>query len=148
MLLIGVLLFVTAQEVGSSDPALKRIREGLAKPPLIDLSQRPKEIPPKFRVTIEGWRPRDPNGPPEPDRRPSSFVRYSGPTYHSDFLTAVAPRHNRGPSFGVGIDVIPMIMAASRAVSAQVRKVRERRAKREVQKTFEEFLAARAARMP
>ena len=147
MLLVGVLLVVTSQDVANSDRALERIREALAKPPLIDLSQRPKETPPKFRVTIEGWRPRDPEGPPETDRRPSSFVPYWGPTYHSDFLTTVAPRHNRGPSFGVGIDVIPMIMAASRAVSAQVRKVREQRAKREVQKALDEFLAARAARV-
>lgn len=147
MLLVGVLLFVTGQDVANSDRALERIREALAKPPLIDLSQRPKETPPTFRVRIEGWRPRDPNGPPEPDRRPSAFVRSWGPTYHNDFLTTVAPRHNRGPSFGVGIDVIPMIMAASRAVSAQVRKVREQRAKREVQKAYEEFLAARAARI-
>lgn len=147
MFLVGVLLFVTGQDVANSDRALGRIREALAKPPLIDLSQRPKETPPTFRVRIEGWRPRDPNGPPEPDRRPSAFVRSWGPTYHNDFLTTVAPRHNRGPSFGVGIDVIPMIMAASRAVSAQVRKVHEQRAKREVQKAYEEFLAARAARI-
>jgi hypothetical protein len=144
---IGMLLVVTAQEASTSDSSLKRIREAVARPPAIDLAQRPTETPPKFRVTIEGLRPPDLSDPRPVDRRPSSYVPVPGPTSHRDFLTAVSPTRTPqgGQGFGIGIDVIPMIVAASKAVSAQVRKYRQYRARREVQEEIEQFLAARAA---
>ena len=141
---IGILLVVTAQEAGTSDSSLKRVREALARPPAIDVAQRPTETPPKFRVRIEGLRPRDLNDPPV-DKRPSSYVPTPGPKSHLDFLTAVAPATHSGQGFGIGIDVIPLIVSASKAVSTQVRKYRQHRARREVQKEIEQFLAARAA---
>jgi hypothetical protein len=147
VILIGILLIVTAQEAGTSDSSLKRIREAVARPPAIDLAQRPTDTPPKFRVRIEGLRPRDLSDPPAVDRRPSSYVPVPGPASHRDFLTTVAPMPTPqgGQGVGIGIDVIPMIMAASRAVSAQIRKYQQYRARREVQKEIEQFLAARAA---
>lgn len=146
MFLIGILLVVTTQEGGTSDPSLKRIRDALARPPAIDLAQRPTETPPKFRVRIEGLRPRDLSDPPDVDRRPSSYMPVPGPASHRDFLTTVAPMPTPqgGQGVGIGIDVIPMIVAASKAVSAQIRKYRQYRARREVQKEIEAFLAARA----
>ena len=143
--MIGILLVVTAQEAGASDSSLKRIREAVARPPAIDVSQRPTETPPTFKVKIEGLRPRDLSDRPQVDRRPSSYAPVSGPASHRDFLTTVAPTPQSGQGFGVGIDVIPLIAAASKAVSGQIRKYREHRARREVQKDIEEFLAARAA---
>ena len=142
---IGMLLVVTAQEASTSDSSLKRIREALARPPAIDVARRPTESPPTFRVKIEGLRPRDLSDRPQLDRRPSSYVPVSGPASHRDFLTTVAPTPQSGQGFGLGIDVIPMIVAASKAVSGQIRKYQQHRARREVQEEIEQFLTARAA---
>src|SRR5688572_4303637 len=127
MYLITLLLGVSvAQDTAARDPGLQRIRDALAAPPPALIAPAVADTRPTIRVTVEAWRP-----PPafviESDPGLHRFMRSRYPVYHHELLAAAAPRHPRSASIGFGIDVIPMIIALSREVSAQVTKVRHNR---------------------
>lgn len=137
------LLALTAQ-VGQTPVAgesLERIRRKLAEPPPrltveTDLSDITR---PKFRLSIEAFRPLFLDKPWESDDTAApSYVRAPHPLYHQEFLNMVTPEEFRAGTAVGGIE----LLALARAFKEQLREARERRARERVRKELKEFKAA------
>lgn len=137
MLAIAIVLLL--QQPPAAQPAelpvsFDRIREGLARPGRFD------PPPPRawrvFRTRIEGWIAFEDK--PWESRSPTPlWVQPSAPPAHFEFLQSTTPEEFRAATVHPCCDVIPAITTASRFIGKQVRSIKERRAKREVERAMQ-----------
>lgn len=122
---------------------LERIRRELAQPPAIDVAAPLSREGIVFRVTVFGRKTERPvwadlSGVPP-------YVRPPFPSYHFQFLEQVTPEQFRaGTLYPMGIPLITVIELMTKEIKAANRKKQETRAREEVKKALEEFLACRA----
>ena len=121
---------------------LDRIRRALAEPPAITLTTSRLEGP-VFRVTVYGSKPEHSIWDglfPVP-----SYIRPQMPIYHYEFLQQVTPEEFRaGTLYPPGVPIGPLIEALFKGVKAADGQRRKTKAREEVRRALEEFLACRA----
>jgi hypothetical protein len=121
---------------------MERIRRQLAEPPAIDVSSALGREGLVFRMTVFGRKTERPvwadlSGVPP-------YVRPPFPSYHFEFLEQVTPEQFRaGTLYPMGIPVITAIQLLTKEIKAVNRQKQETRAREEVKKALEEFLACR-----
>jgi hypothetical protein len=131
------------------DPALARIRARLAEPPAIAVSPTPslfsgsRQGRPLFQVQIEGQMP-----PWDFLDDGTSIPDYVRPTYtptHHEFMLSVTPEMFRGVStHPYGVPVLSIGRAIAKATRGRIRRLKEERARREVQEALAALAAATA----
>ena len=140
MLAIAIVLLLQQPPAPATQPAelpvsFDRIREGLARPGIFD-PPPPRAWQGIFRVRIEAWEAFEDK--PWEDRSPTPlWVRPSAPPAHFEFLKTTTPEEFRASTLHPCCDVIPVITSAGRFVGKQVRSIKERRAKREVERAMQ-----------
>jgi hypothetical protein len=144
----GLALFVCLGQaiapVAELPASLERIQRELDRP----VPEKPLQIPPVFRLTIEGrrlWLPAP--WDPANDTLLPSYVRPQMPIYHYEFLMAVTPPEFRsGVLYQIAIPVFPGIEQMFDAIRQAMQRRREERARREVDEALKQLLEARSKR--
>jgi hypothetical protein len=138
------IMFAQELPAAAHDAAnLERIRRALAEPPAIALTSPPPPDGPVFRVNVHA---------PKPDRpvweawsAVPSYVRPSMPIDHYEFLLQVTPEAFRGVTLHpIGVPVVPLVELLGKQIRTAQRKSAEARAREEVRRALEEFLACKA----
>lgn len=138
---LGLLLCLAQPAAEQLPVSVERIQQALARP----APEKPLQIPPVFRLTIEGRPMRfPPPWDPANDTVIPAWVRPRMPLYHYEFLMQVTPEEFRaGVLFPITIDVLPGIEQIADAIKEAMRRRREERARREVDEALKQLLEAR-----
>lgn len=147
---LGLALIVcVAQEVPSPAPAgelpvsVERIQKELTRL----APQKPLEIPPVFRLTIEGRPMRfRPAWDPLNDTVVPGWVRPKMPIYHYEFLKQVTPEEFRaGTLFAVPLSKLlePVASRLADEIREALKRRAEERARKEVDEALRQLLEAR-----
>jgi hypothetical protein len=138
-LLLGVLLQASQTVTGPDLPvSLDRVRAGLARPAVFELSPPSPWRRPLFRMRIEEQRHDiDFDAPVWQERGiVPPWVRPHRPTYHYDFLSRVTPEEVRGPTLHPCCNVTPILEKVSDVLANGVRTIKKARARREVERVM------------
>jgi hypothetical protein len=122
---------------------LDRIRKALAETPAIVVTPPLQSEGPVFRATIHG---------PKPDRplwdtwsAVPSYIRPPMKLHHHEFLEQVTPEAFRAQTlYPLGVPVVPLVELLGKQIRTGLRKAAEARAREEVRRALEKFLACRA----
>lgn len=115
--------------------SIDRIREGLERPPSRFEPPLPRPFRGIFRVKIEAFEAFT-EKPWERDLPVPPWVRPLAPPAHFEFLQSVTPVEFRGATLHPCCNVSPVISAVSSFVGDQIRSIKQRRAKREVERAM------------
>jgi hypothetical protein len=140
------LTFMLSQDVPAeaADAAkLERIRKALAETPATVVTSPSPSDGPVFRVTIHG---------PKPDRpmwevwsAVPSYIRPPMKLHHHQFLEQVTPEAFRAQTlYPLGVPVVPLVELFGKQIRTGLRNAAEARAREEVRRALEDFLACRA----
>ena len=122
---------------------MERIRKALAETPAIVVTSPLPREGPVFRVTIHA---------PKPDRpmweawsAVPSYIRPPMRLYHHEFLEQVTPEAFRAQTlYPLGVPVVPLVELLGKQIRTGLRKAAEARAREDVRRALENFLACRA----
>jgi hypothetical protein len=141
----GWVLCVLLAQAGQAGPDVtdvERIRKALEEPApaLTDAVQREGLV---FRVTIRAMTPRQP--PWEDWSHVPTFVRPWWKVQQYEYLEQVTPVEFRtGTLYPVGIPVVPLVQWIAKKAGEANRKSNARKAREEVRRDLEQFLACQA----
>jgi hypothetical protein len=122
---------------------MERIRKALAETPAIVVTSPLPREGPVFRLTIHG---------PKPDRpmweawsAVPSYIRPPMKLHHHQFLEQVTPEAFRAQTlYPLGVPVVPLVELLGKQIRTGLRKAAETRAREDVRRALENFLACRA----
>jgi hypothetical protein len=142
-LALGLMLAQGLPAEAADAAKMERIRRELAEPPAIVVATPLPREGVVFRTTVFGRKPDKPiwadlSGVP-------AYVRPPFPSCHFEFLQQVTPEEFRSATlYPVGVPLVPLIDSLVKGIKSADRQRRSSRAREEVRKAFEEFLACRA----
>jgi hypothetical protein len=140
------LTLMLAQELPSEagDAAkMERLRKALAETPAIVVTSPLSSEGPVFRVTIHGSTPDQPMW--DAWSAVPSYIRPPMRLYAHEFLEKVTPEIFRAQTlYPLGVPVVPVLGFVGKQIRTVQRKTVEGRAREEVRRSLEEFLACRA----
>ncbi len=144
LILLALLLQTPDTQSVTAPSSLEQIRRNLER---VSTLSAPPTVP-IFRVNItEPWLILDP--PWRDDGLVPPYVHPQKPIYHHEFLESVTPEVFRGGTlFATGVPLMPAIDATRKAIARSVRSYRHDRAREQVRRDLERFLAENRAATP
>jgi hypothetical protein len=142
------LAFMLGQTLPAEAPDaanLERIRRGLAESPGVEVSAPLPREGVVFRMTVHGRKPDQPIWADKSGVPP--YIRSVFPSYHFEFLQQVTNEDFRSGTLypgALGLPIVTLTELMVKGVKTVHRKNQESRAREEVKKAMEAFLACRA----